>query len=189
MIARVPARSRSLASLLLAAAAMLLAGCDDGRASLQTWMAQTRESMPRNVEPIPEPKRFDPVRYEPSEEIDPFSAQRMKVATMSSGRRAAATGEPDGARPREPLEAFPLDSLKLVGNLRQGGSNVALVQVDTSIYQVREGNHIGPNHGRVLRISDDELAIREVVQDAVGDWVERLTALRLQPAPAQEKKP
>ncbi len=189
MIARVVPRSRSLASLLLAGMATLLAGCDDGRASLQAWMVQTRESTPRTVEPVPEPKRFEPFRYEPSEEIDPFSTQRMKVASMSPGRRASAAGEPDGRRPREPLEAFPLDSLKLVGNLRQGGSNVALVQVDTAIYQVREGNHIGPNHGRVLRISDDELAIREVVQDAGGDWVERLTALRLQPAPAQEKKP
>ncbi len=68
----------------------------------------------------------------------------------------------------------------MVGNLRQGSANVALLQADTALFQVRVGNYVGQNFGRVLRISESEVAIRETVQDAAGDWVERDTALQLQ---------
>jgi type IV pilus assembly protein PilP len=68
----------------------------------------------------------------------------------------------------------------MVGNLRLGASHVALLKVDSQLHQVRVGNHIGQNFGRVLKITDSGVAIREIVQDAAGDWVERVTELRLQ---------
>jgi type IV pilus assembly protein PilP len=68
----------------------------------------------------------------------------------------------------------------MVGSLRRGGVNVALLRADTALHQVHVGNYIGQNFGRVLQISESEVAIREVVQDAAGDWVQRDTALRLQ---------
>jgi type IV pilus assembly protein PilP len=95
----------------------------------------------------------------------------------------ASTGSglvPDLKRRREALEAFPLDALQMVGNLRLGGSHVALLKVDSQLHQVRVGNYIGQNFGRIVAISETEVAVRESVQDAAGDWVERDTALRLQ---------
>jgi type IV pilus assembly protein PilP len=98
---------------------------------------------------------------------------------MVAGRPSSGL-QPDATRRREPLEAFPLDALKMVGNLRQGPVEVALLQAETVVYQVRVGHYVGKNFGRVLRISESEVAIRETVQEPTGEWVERDTALQLQ---------
>jgi type IV pilus assembly protein PilP len=100
------------------------------------------------------------------------------VASASSS--SGASLQPDLARRREALEAFPLDTLRMVGNLRQGSMQVALLKADTALYQVRVGHHIGQNFGRVTRISESGVFVRELVQDAAGDWVERITELQLQ---------
>jgi type IV pilus assembly protein PilP len=172
--------SRGLAALGLAAAAALLAGCEADRAELQAWMDETRRNTPTITEKISEPKKFEPFVYQAADETDPFSAAKMRVAGATVAGRASNGLQPDTARRREPLEAYPLDNLKMVGNLRRGSTTVALLQADTAVFQVRVGNYVGQNFGRVLRISEDEVAIRETVQDAAGDWVERDTALQLQ---------
>ncbi|HMS78402.1 MAG TPA: pilus assembly protein PilP [Burkholderiaceae bacterium] len=171
---------RGLATLGLAAAAALLAGCEADRSELQTWMDETRRNTPTVTEKISEPKKFEPFVYQAADEIDPFSATKMRVAGATVAGRASSGLQPDAGRRREPLESFPLDNLKMVGNLRQGATNVALLQADAAVYQVRVGNYVGQNFGRVLKISENEVAIRETVQDAAGDWVERDTALQLQ---------
>jgi len=87
---------------------------------------------------------------------------------------------PELARRKEPLEAFPLDSMALVGSLVQAGKPVALVKVDSLLYQVRPGNYLGQNYGRVTKINETEVTLREIVQDAVGEWIERTATLQLQ---------
>lgn len=179
---RVPTR-RPRTTIVLAAVAstLALAGCDAGRGELQQWMDETRRSTPPVTEKIAGPKKFEPFVYQAATETDPFSLAKMRVSGPTiAGRQGGAGLQPDTARRREPLEAYPLDNLKMVGNLRQGAANVALLQADAALHQVRVGNYIGQNFGRVLKISDAEVAIRETVQDAAGDWVERDTALRLQ---------
>ena len=168
----------------LAVCGLALAGCDVDRTELQTWMDETRRNTSPVTEKITEPKKFEPFRYQAEDQIDPFSLTKMKVGAAAAARAGGGL-QPDTTRQREPLESFPLDNLKMVGNLQQGGSHVALLQADTSLFQVRVGNYVGQNFGRVLKISDSEVAIREIVQDAAGDWVERDTALRLQ---AQEAR-
>ena len=84
------------------------------------------------------------------------------------------------AMPREALEAVPVDAMALVGTMVRAGQPVALIKVDRMLYQVRPGNHLGQNYGRVVRITETELTLREVVQDAMGDWVERSASLQLQ---------
>ncbi len=168
------------AALGLAAVVALLAGCDADRTELQSWMDETRRTTPPITEKIAEPKKFEPFVYQAAGETDPFSLAKMRVAGTTVAGRASNGLQPDSGRRREPLEAYPLDNLKLVGNLRRGSTNVALLQADTSVFQVRVGNYVGQNFGRVLRISESEVAIRETVQDAAGDWVERDTALQLQ---------
>jgi len=87
---------------------------------------------------------------------------------------------PELARRKEPLEAFPLDSMALVGSLVRAGQPVALVKVDSLLYQVRPGNYLGQNYGRVTKINETEVTLREIVQDAVGEWIERTATLQLQ---------
>lgn len=160
-------------------ALVALAGCDDGQVELRAWMDETRKNTPVVVDKVPPPKTFAPFRYGANADVEPFSQAKLKVAAPTASR-AGSLLQPDPRRAKEPLEAFPLDNLKMVGNLRQGGANVALLQAEAALYPVRVGNYIGTNSGRVLRISESEVSIRELVQDAAGDWVERDTALRLQ---------
>lgn len=164
-----------------AAIALVLSGCGGGSQDIQAWMDETRKNTPVVTAKLEEPKKFVPFRYEVSGETDPFSIAKLKVGLVATGpERANDALRPDASRRREPLEAFPLDNLAMVGSLRRGGVNVALLRTDTTIHQVRVGNFIGQNFGRVLQISESEVAVREVVQDAAGDWVQRDTALRLQ---------
>ena len=92
---------------------------------------------------------------------------------------------PDMDRAREPLESYPLESLKYVGVMTRRGASYAIVQVDASLYQVRAGNYMGQNFGVITRINEDQVVLKELVQDAAGDWVERESTLQLQ---AQEVK-
>jgi type IV pilus assembly protein PilP len=163
----------------LSAIVLAVAGCESDRGELRAWMDETRRTTPLINEKLAEPKSFAPFRYPSSGEIDPFSIAKLRLGVLEAARPGNGL-RPDLARRREPLEAYPLDILKMVGNLTQKGATVALLQADTVIFQVRVGNYIGQNFGRVLRVSEDEVAIREIVQDATGDWIERDTALRLQ---------
>jgi type IV pilus assembly protein PilP len=172
-------RAAGLVVLVLA-----IAGCEADRGELRTWMEETRSSIPTINEKVAGPKSFESFRYQASGEIDPFSVAKMRVAAVEAARPGSGI-RPDLQRRREPLEAYPLDSMKMVGNLVKQGTTVGLLQAETLLFQVRVGNYIGQNFGRVLRVSEDEIAVREIVQDAAGDWIERDTALRLQ---VQESK-
>jgi type IV pilus assembly protein PilP len=174
---------RMMRAASLSLLAVLLTACESGHQDLQTWMDQTRQATPTVVEKVAEPKQFEPFRYRTVGEVDPFNQGKLKVLMAAAAAAPASTGSglvPDLKRRREALEAFPLDALQMVGNLRLGGSHVALLKVDSQLHQVRVGNHIGQNFGRVLKITESGVAIREIVQDAAGDWVERVTELRLQ---------
>ena len=163
--------------------AALLAGCgSSGSDDVQQWMAlQKSQSRPR-LAPIAEPRQFQPQAYLAQVAVDPFSSQQLSQALRRDSSQAAGAKllAPELARRKEALEAVPLDAMALVGTLMQAGQPVALVRVDRMLYPVRPGNHLGQNYGRVVRISDSELVLRELVQDAAGDWVERTAGLQLQ---------
>jgi type IV pilus assembly protein PilP len=52
--------------------------------------------------------------------------------------------------------------------------------VDALLYQVKVGDHLGQNYGRITKIDETEIAMREIVQDAAGEWIERPATLQLQ---------
>ena len=68
----------------------------------------------------------------------------------------------------------------MVGSLIKAGQPVALVRVDRLLYQVRVGNYLGLNYGRITKVSETDLSLREIVQDAAGEWIERTATLQLQ---------
>ena len=93
----------------------------------------------------------------------------------------AASGlQPDMNRPREPLEAYPLESLKYVGVMTRKNTSYAIILVDGALYQVRAGNYMGQNFGVVSKVTESQLSLKELVQDAAGDWIERESTLLLQ---------
>ena len=83
-------------------------------------------------------------------------------------------------RRKEPLEAYPLDSMSMVGSVTKQGQPYALLRVDNLLYQVKVGDYLGQNYGRITKIAETEIALREIVQDAAGEWIERPSTLQLQ---------
>lgn len=170
-------------ALLSLCSFVLLAGCtSSGQDELQAWMQTERNAIRPSVQPIAEPTRFVPQPYDAERLVPPFSTE--KLASLLRGMQSASASssaliEPELARRRQPLEAFPLDAMTMVGSLDRGGQLVALVRIDRLLYQVRPGNYLGQNFGRVTRITESEVVLREVVQDAAGEWIERQAALQL----------
>ena len=108
--------------------------------------------------------------------------QKLTQALRRDSSQPSSSGliAPELSRRKESLEAFPLDSMAMVGSLSRNGQPVALVSVDKLLYQVRVGNHLGLNFGRITNLRETELGLREIVQDAAGEWIERVATLQLQ---------
>ena len=168
----------------LVATALTLAACGaSSEDELRQWMAEQKSQTRPKVTPISEPKQFKPESYTQVTAIEPFSNQKLTQALKKESTQTASNGAliaPELARRKEALESFPLDSMALVGSLIKAGQPVALVKVDNLLYQVRPGNYLGTNYGRVTKINETEVTLREIVQDAVGEWIERPATLQLQ---------
>lgn len=170
--------------LLLGGCLALLAGCaissDD---ELRDWMAEQKSQTFPKVAPISEPKQFKPETYAQMGDVDPFSSKKLTLALRKDGSQASSNSAlvaPELARRKEPLEEFPLDTMALVGSMVKNGQPVGLVTVGKLLYQVRTGEYLGQNYGRVTKISETEIVLREIVQDAAGEWIERAASLQLQ---------
>lgn len=174
--------TRKLAIAVVAAAA-LLSACGEEHQELRGWMEQQRQSMPVRAEPVPVPKTFEPFRYENAGQSDPFSQTKL---SLKAGRDSAGTIKPDMNRRREVLENFPLETIRMVGHLGDVKGSYALLQVENMVYQARVGNYAGQNFGKIVRVTETEVTLKELVQDAAGDWTERESTLQLQEK--QEKK-
>lgn len=171
--------------LLLAVGGCLgLASCSSSEhEELQQWMAEQRSQTRPRIQPLPEPTKFSPQAYTQEGAIEPFSNQKLLQALKRDSSQAssnAALIAPELNRRKEPLEAMPLDAVAMVGSLVRQGQPVALLRVDNLLYQVRVGNYLGQNYGRIMKISETELALREIVQDAAGEWTERMANIQLQ---------
>ncbi|MEI8169190.1 MAG: pilus assembly protein PilP [Rhodoferax sp.] len=169
--------------LWLALVATLVACGASSEDELQRWMTEQKSQTRPSVAKISEPKQFLPESYTQVTSIEPFSNQKLTQALKRESTQSAANGAliaPELARRKEALESFPLDAMALVGSLVKAGQPIALVKVDNLLYQVRPGNYLGQNYGRVTKIAETEVTLREIVQDAVGEWIERTATLQLQ---------
>ena len=160
-----------------------LSGCGSSdQDELQQWMTEQRNATKPRVEPLPEPTKFSPQPYNQEGAIEPFSVQKLTQALKRDSNQTtsnAALIAPELSRRREPLEAYPLDALSMVGSLVKTGQPVALVRVDNLIYQARPGNYLGQNYGRITKVTETSVSLREIVQDAAGEWIERAATLQL----------
>lgn len=173
--------------ILIALNSVLLSGCaSDDEDELRTWMTEQRATIKPRITPIDEPKQFFPADYSADSGQDPFASLRLTQALKRDSNNASANSAlitPELARRKEPLEAYPLDAIKMVGSMNKNGVPIALIRVDKLLYQVRVGNHLGPNYGLVTKISETNVHMREIVQDPTGDWIERPATLDLQEGP------
>ena len=158
------------------AIAMLAAGCSSELDDLKKFVRDSDKGLPRRVEPLPAVRPFEPFAYEGFDLPDPFKPRKL-AAPKEGGAGGVA---PDLNRRKEPLEAFPLEQLKMVGTLQQGNDMFALVRADKTLYRVKKGNYMGQNFGVITGIDDGQISLKELIQEGGGDWVERTSALQLQ---------
>jgi type IV pilus assembly protein PilP len=172
-----------LVSIIGIGSVLLLQGCFGGeQEDLKVWMTEQRNAIKPSVQPIPEPKKFTPALYGQEASTDPFSNLKLTQALIRDSSQATANAAlvaPELSRRKEPLEAFPLDAMVLVGSLTPKSKPVALVKVDNLLYQVKVGNYLGQNYGKVTKVTETEVLMREIVQDAAGEWIERQASLQL----------
>jgi type IV pilus assembly protein PilP len=171
-------RRAIVGSLLLVG---LLASCGgEEHRDLKEELANLTKDMRGRVEPLPQVKPYEPVPYTAEGQVDPFRPERIEVA--AAGRAASASTsliEEQKKRPPEPLEAFPLESIQMLGTITQHKETFALVKAGPNLYRVRKGNYMGQNFGVITEIDEAQINLKELVQDSTGDWVERMSALQL----------
>ncbi|MDD3765053.1 MAG: pilus assembly protein PilP [Nevskiales bacterium] len=161
---------------LIAAGALLLAGCSTDMSDLERYVAEVKARKTTKIEPIPQPTQYENFIYDPAGRRDPF------VEILADKRpESAGTGPaPDLDRKREALEAFPLDALRMVGTIRAPDGTFALIKApDGVIHRVTVRNHMGQNYGRIVAISEAEVSLIELVPDGFGGWNERPASLTL----------
>jgi type IV pilus assembly protein PilP len=170
----------ALGPVLLAGAALLLGGCSSDTEELQAWMRQQEREIKPSVKPLVPPKKFEPQPYEASAGVEPFSTQKLSVGIRQEAAQPNSLLTAEMSRRREPLEAFPLDSMAMTGSITRDNTLFALLRVDNLLYRVKVGDYLGQNYGRIMKISETDITLREVVQDAAGEWIERTSTLHLQ---------
>ncbi len=158
----------------------VLAGCSAEHEELQQWMDQQRREAKPNVPPLQPPKKFDPEPYTMGQAVEPFSGQKLSVALKQEARQPNSLLAAELNRRKEPLESYPLDSMSMVGSVAKQGQPFALLRVDNLLYQVKVGDYLGQNYGRITSIAETEIGLREIVQDAAGEWIQRPATLQLQ---------
>jgi type IV pilus assembly protein PilP len=158
----------------------LLAACSAEHDELREWMEQQRREAKPNVKPLQAPKKFDPEPYGVTQGVEPFSTQKLSVALKQEARQPNSLLAAELNRRKEPLEAYPLDSMSMVGSVNKEGRPFALLRVDNLLYQVKVGDHLGQNYGLITKIAETEIVLRELVMDASGEMIERPATLQLQ---------
>jgi len=159
-------------------ASLLLGACgSDEFEDLKSFVAESGADLRGQVDPAPEIKPYEPFPYDNSASLpDPFKARKQEKKDLSG----SGLNQPDINRPRQELEEFPLESMKMVGYLKKGNAGNAIIKSsEGKIHRVKVGNYVGLNFGQITSIMETEVKIKEMVQDGAGDWLERESSLQL----------
>lgn len=166
--------------VLVVVLGLLLVACGGEEfGDLKAELKDKTKDLRGRIDTLPVVKPYEPVPYTAFDQGDPFSSAKIELVTKSASTGGGGL-KPDLNRPKEPLEAFPLESLKMVGVLQQKKANFALIKADAGLYRVKVGNYVGQNFGLITTITESQVQLRELIQDAVGDWTERQSTLQLQ---------
>jgi type IV pilus assembly protein PilP len=165
--------------LTIALACLALASCSGEEHSDLRQFVKDSDSMPRGrIPPLPEVRPYEPFEYAAFDLTDPFVPRKIEAPKTSSVPGAL---QPPANHRKGPLEAFPLENLKMVGTLQQQKSVYALIKTpDNNLYRVKTGDFMGQNFGRIIDINESALKLKELVQDSGNEWKEEERTLLLQ---------
>ena len=164
--------------IYVALVVLLLSGCGGEEfQDLRDFVKNSGADMRGKIEPPPEVKPYEYFAYNNETNLpNPFKPRKQDARTGGS----PGINQPDLDRPKEALEEFPLEGLKMVGYLYQNKVGYAVIRAtDNKLYRVKAGNHLGLNFGLIKEVTDSSVIIKELVQDSSGDWTERDSSLQL----------
>jgi len=164
--------------------AVMLGGCaDDNYTDLQAYVAEVKARQKGTVEPLPEVKTVEPFVLTTEDLRDPFLTDIKEEEPEEETSKLDSGIRPDSTRPREELEAYELDSLRMMGTVIQLGQTWGLVRAkDGTIHRVKVGNYMGKNYGKVINIKENQIELIEIISESPGTWRERKAALDLSEA-------
>jgi len=173
-------RSGVITSAMIATI-LLFSGCSSNdMTDLTTFVAETKAKYVGQVEALPIITPYETHRYQVTNFRDPFKSSISLVKSISTKKRRSNGVKPSNVRNKEELEKYPLDSLVMVGIINNNGQNWAIVRTpDSNIFRVRRGNYIGENNGKILKISESRILLKEIVADGLGGWAERKNSVTL----------
>lgn len=154
-----------------------LASCGGEQYSDLREFVKESDKLPHGrIPPLPDVKPYEPFSYDAYNLVDPFKPRKIEPPKTAAGGGI----QPDLARRKEPLEAYPLENLRMVGTLQQNTATYALVKSpDNNLFRVKSGSYLGQNFGLITEISESTIKLKEIVQDSGGDWTERISTLTL----------
>ena len=163
--------------LLIALSCLALVSCSSEQHSDLRQFVKDSDNMPRGrIPPLPEVKPYEPFEYAAYDLTDPFVSRKIAPTKLGSGKGP----QPPANHRKGPLEAFPLENLKMVGTLQQKRDMFALIKTpDNNLYRVKPGDFMGQNFGRIIDITESAIKLKELVQDST-DWKEEERTLLLQ---------
>lgn len=171
---RTPSKQHTLVAALLLP---LVSGCSENMDDLYAYIDETKSSHVGSVKPIPQFKPYESFTYSAGDLRDPFEAS---VEIEEQTQASASLLTPDRSRPRQPLEAFPLDTLRMVGVLEQGDNHWGLVEDPKKVvHRVKLGNYLGQNEGRIVSITETDITLVEIIPDGIGGYIERDASLAI----------
>ena len=168
--------------VVVCVAAVMLAACDQGINDLRNMVQQVKAQPAGRIEPIPEFQPYQNFEYTSHDLRDPFRLVdfRRPEENPEDISNTATGPRPDSDRVREPLEDFPLDTLRLKGTVTKDGIKWGLIFApDNTIHRIIEGNYMGQNHGRIITVTDQIVELTEIVPDGLGNYIERSSAVAL----------
>ena len=151
-----------------------LAGCSNDTEELRAKIAEVKSRPGGRIPPLPEVKPYETFAYAAANQRSPFEPGVPASVNAPNALR------PDVNRPREFLEQFSLDTLRMVGTVQLKGKLFGLVQTkDGLVHRVLPGNHLGQSDGRITAIDEGKISLIEIVPDGMGGFIERPAALAL----------
>ena len=161
---------------LSVAAAVSLGACESGQSDLEQYVTEVKGRKTRQIEPIPQPKQYEAFTYTDGGRRNPFVRAEPQKDPNAPGNNI----RPDPNRNPEPLEEFPLDSLRMLGTINKEDTVFALVKTpDNVVHRVAKGNYMGQNYGKITSITDTSIDLVEIIPDGFGGFMQRPANLAL----------
>jgi type IV pilus assembly protein PilP len=170
-------------TLLIVSILLGLSGCNRDFSDLQAYISSVKARPGQPVKSLPEFKTVEPfVLKKDNFQRDPFKpVEKIKVADeVSEEQQEPDNGiHPDLNRKKEPLEAFPLSSVQMVGTINMNSVLWGLLKNENTIYRVKVGHYLGKNDGRIVKIEKNKIEIIEIAQTKPGRFIEQSATIVL----------